>query len=157
MRMLPCCMQLDQRVCAAMRQRSRRGRQRGERRGTALVEFAVIAPLFVLLVMGIIEFGRAMMVKQILTNAAREGARRAIVESATESEVKDVVKQYLTGASVSGALVSVTPADLAGLGFGDPVTVSVSVTCNSIAWTPSRFLGGRTLSESTTMRAERLQ
>jgi hypothetical protein len=57
------------------------------RRGAAVVEFAVIAPLFFMMVFGIIEFGRALMVQQILTNASREGARRAIVEGATESEI----------------------------------------------------------------------
>jgi Flp pilus assembly protein TadG len=123
-----------------------------------VVEFAVILPLFVLLVIGIIEFGRGIMVKQIITNAAREGARRAIIESATESEVKDVVQQYLSGASISGASVTVTPASLTSLGLGDPVTVNVSVSFSSVSWTSSPwFLGGRTLSESSTMRAERLQ
>jgi Flp pilus assembly protein TadG len=131
---------------------------RFKRRGVAAVEFAVIAPLFVLIVMGLIEFGRGMMVKQIITNAAREGARRAIIESATESEVKSVVNQYLAGASISGATVSVTPTSLSTLGLGDAVTVQVSVSCNSVSWTPSPwFLGGRTLTESSTMRAERLQ
>jgi len=46
-----------------------RRQKRSRRRGAALVEFAVIAPLFFLLVVGVIEFGRAMMVKQIITNA----------------------------------------------------------------------------------------
>lgn len=135
-----------------------RRRSGGERRGAALVEFAVVVPLFVLLVMGLIEFGRAMMVKQIITNAAREGARRAIVESATESEVRTVVQQYLSGAAVPGATITVTPSNLSGLAMGDQVTVSVAVSCNTISWTPSPwFLGGRTLRETTTMRAERLQ
>jgi Flp pilus assembly protein TadG len=132
--------------------------QRLKRRGIAAVEFAVVAPLFVLLVLGVIEFGRAMMVKQIITNAAREGARRAIVESATEAEVRQVVNDYLAGASVSGATVTVTPTALASLGFGDPVTVQVAVSSNSVSWTPAPwFLRGRTLSESSTMRAERMQ
>ena len=129
-----------------------------ERRGVSAVEFAIIAPLFVLLILGVIEFGRAMMVKQIITNAAREGARRAIIETATESEVKQVVNDYLANASISGATVSVNPASLSTLGLGDPVTVQVSVSCNTISWTPAPwFLRGKTLSESTTMRAERLQ
>src|SRR5688500_16750560 len=81
-----------------------------ERRGVSAVEFAIIAPLFVLLILGVIEFGRAMMVKQIITNAAREGARRAIIETATEPEVKQVVNDYLANASISGATVSVNPA-----------------------------------------------
>lgn len=48
-------------------------------RGQALVEFAMIAPLFFLLLLSIIEFGRAVYYIQILNNAAREGARYAIV------------------------------------------------------------------------------
>jgi Flp pilus assembly protein TadG len=129
-----------------------------ERRGATAVEFAIIAPLFILLVLGVIEFGRGMMVKQIITNAAREGARRAIIENVTEAEVKQVVNAYLTGASVGGATVTVTPATLNTLGLGDPVTVQVSVPFNSVSWSPAPwFLKGRTLSESTTMRAERLQ
>ena len=43
------------------------------RRGVATVEFAIVAPLFFLLVLGCIEFGRALMVQQMLTNASRVG------------------------------------------------------------------------------------
>ncbi|MGB6041722.1 MAG: TadE family protein, partial [Pirellulales bacterium] len=53
---------------------------RKKRRGVAAVEFALVAPLFVLMVMGMIEVGRAIMVQQVLTNASREGARRAVLD-----------------------------------------------------------------------------
>jgi len=49
------------------------------RRGQALVEFALVAPFFFLLLFSIIEFGRAVYYLQILNNAAREGSRYAIV------------------------------------------------------------------------------
>lgn len=52
-------------------------------RGQALVEFALIAPLFILALMSVIEFGRAVYTIQILNNAAREGARYAIVHGAS--------------------------------------------------------------------------
>ncbi len=48
-------------------------------RGQALVEFTLVAPIFFLLLFSIIEFGRAVYYIQILNNAAREGARYAIV------------------------------------------------------------------------------
>ncbi|MHB8892689.1 MAG: TadE/TadG family type IV pilus assembly protein [Candidatus Limnocylindrales bacterium] len=51
-------------------------------RGQALVEFAIVAPLFFLLLFTLIEFGRAVYYIQILNNAAREGARYAIVHGA---------------------------------------------------------------------------
>lgn len=127
------------------------------RRGAAVVEFAVIAPLFFLLVFGIVEFGRALMVQQILTNASREGARRAIVEGATDSEVKTLVNDYLTNASISGSTVEVSPQALHTVAMGDKVTVTVSVPYASVAWLPSWFLGNNTLTASTVMRGERLQ
>ena len=133
-----------------------RGSTRSRRRGTAVVEFAIVAPLFFLLVLGIIEFGRMVMVQQILTNASREGARRAVLESATAPEVETVVADYLTNTSVSGATVTVAPGSLSGLGFGDPVTVTVSVPFDRVSWVPAPwFLGGRTLSAQSVMRAER--
>lgn len=58
------------------------------RRGQALVEFAMVAPLFFLLLLSIVEFGRATYYVEIVNNAAREGARYAIVhgnESANPS------------------------------------------------------------------------
>lgn len=51
----------------------------GRSRGQAMVEFALVAPLFFLLLFSIIEFGRAVYYIQMLNNAAREGARYAIV------------------------------------------------------------------------------
>ena len=56
--------------------------RRGRSRGQALVEFALIAPLFLALLLAIIEFGRAVYYIQMLNNAAREGARYAIVHGA---------------------------------------------------------------------------
>ena len=131
--------------------------QKRERRGVAVVEFAIVAPLMFLLVFGIIEFGRALMVQQVLTNASREGARRAILESTTAAEVTTLVNDYLTNTSVSGATISVSPASLSSVGLGDPVTVTVSVPYNQVSWIPPWFLGGQTLSATTMMHADRYQ
>ena len=78
-----------------------RRRQRG-RPGAAAVEFALVAPLLVMLVLGMIEFGRMMMVEQILTNAAREGARKAVLPGVTKTQVESAVDSYLQNSSVSG-------------------------------------------------------
>ena len=126
------------------------------RKGAAVVEFAIVAPFLFLIIFGIIEFGRLFMVQQILTNASREGARRAILESSTEAEVKTLVNDYLTSTSVSGATVTVTPTNLGSLGMGDAVTVSISVPYEDVSWVSSPWLlGGRTLSAQSIMRAER--
>jgi Flp pilus assembly protein TadG len=49
------------------------------RRGQALVEFALILPVILLLVVGMLEFARAWNLHQVMTDAAREGARRAVL------------------------------------------------------------------------------
>jgi Flp pilus assembly protein TadG len=138
------------------RRKPARPRRRAPRRGAAVAEFAVVAPLLFLLIFGMFEFGRLVMVQQVLTNASREGARRGILERATAAEVETVVQDYLAGSSVSGATVTVSPGSLAGVGFGDPVTVTVSVPFDEVSWVPAPwFLGGKTMSAQSVMRAER--
>ena len=127
-----------------------------KRLGTAAVEFAVVSPLVLLLLFGMVEFGRMLMVQQILTNASREGARRAIIESSTVPEVTAVVADYLKANSVSGATLDVGPTDLTTVGAGEPVVVSVSVLYDQVSWLPvPRYLGGVLLQGESTMRAER--
>ena len=126
------------------------------RRGATLVEFAIVAPLLLLFIFAVIEFGRMVMVHQIITNAAREGARRAILEQTTAEEAHTIVSDYLTGSSVSGASVSLTPEQFDQVGFGTPVTVTVSVPFDDVSWLPAPwFLSGTNLSVQSTMRAER--
>jgi TadE-like protein len=55
------------------------GRSASRERGQALVEFALILPVILLLVVGMLEFARAWNLHQVMTDAAREGARRAVL------------------------------------------------------------------------------
>ena len=131
---------------------------RRKRRGAAAVEFAVVAPVFLLLVFGMIEYGRMVMVQQVLTNASREGARCAVLDGTTHQEVVDTVTAYLTSGSIQGANITVTPTNPEDAGFGDPVTVSVDIGFSQVSWLPSpMYLGGKTLSATTVMRRESVQ
>ena len=126
--------------------------------GAAAVEFAIVAPIFFLFVFGIIEYGRMVMVQQVLTNASREGARQAVLDGSSTSEVESIVQNYLTNSSIQGATVTVTPNPPGSAEFGDPVTVVVSVGFNQVSWLPGpMFLGGKTLSAATVMRRESVQ
>jgi Flp pilus assembly protein TadG len=128
---------------------------RRNRRAAAAVEFAVVAPLFFLMVFGMIEFGRMVMVQQVVTNASREGARLAVLDGTLTADVTTAVTTYLTGASISGATVTVNPSPPSSAGYGAPVTVTVSVPFNQVSWLPSpMFLGGTTMTASTVMRRE---
>ena len=138
--------------------RPRRKRCAGQegRRGTAVVEFAIVAPLLFLLILGVLELGRLVMVQQVLTNASREGARRGILEQATAAEVETVVVNYLTSSYVSGATVVVSPSSLSGVGFGDLVTVTISVPFDQVSWVPAPwFFSGKNLTAESMMHAER--
>ena len=127
---------------------------RASRRGAAIVEFAFVAPIFFLFVFGMIEFGRMVMVQQLITNAAREGARVAILPGSTTSQVDTAVSNYLTG-SVSGATTTVNPDPPSGATYGSAVTVTVTVPFSSVSWTPKPFfLGSTTLSAQCVMRTE---
>jgi Flp pilus assembly protein TadG len=64
-------------------------------RGQALVETAITLPLILLVSVSIFEFGRAYQTLQVLTNAAREGARVAVLPGATSSDVQARVTSYL--------------------------------------------------------------
>ncbi len=132
--------------------------RRKKRRGAAVVEFAIVAPVFFLLVFGMIEYGRMVMVQQILTNAAREGARQAVLDGSTVLEVETTVDDFLDNATVSGATITVTPNPLSDAEFGDPVTVQVEIAFTQVSWLPSpMFLGTTNLSATTVMRRESVQ
>jgi Flp pilus assembly protein TadG len=64
-------------------------------RGAALIEAAVTIPLILLISVAIFEFGRAFETWQIMTNAAREGARVAVLPGSTVDTVKARVRDYL--------------------------------------------------------------
>ena len=103
------------------------------RRGQALVEFAMVLPLLLLLLMGLIEFGRAWNLHQVVTDASREGARHAVLQSGAatcrpgrfgeqrgESRTRERCGQYLQS---EHRYRSSTPSTVAG----EPVTVTVQV------------------------------
>lgn len=131
---------------------------RGRRRAASAVEFAIVAPIFFMVVLGIIEFGRMSMVQQILTNAAREGARVAVLDESTHSSVETKVNDYLAAGSIHGATVTMSPDPPSSAGFGEPVSVTVAVGFSDVSWLPAPFfLGGKTLSATVVMRRETVE
>jgi Flp pilus assembly protein TadG len=77
--------------------------------GQALVEMALVLPVLLILVLGILEFGRAWNTKQVVTDAAREGARLAVVQNndITPDSVRAAVATYLSRAGIPGAAVTI--------------------------------------------------
>lgn len=105
--------------------RSRRGTLGN--RGQSLVEFAIALPVLLAVVIGIFEFGMAWNQRQVITNAAREGARVGVLPNKPESEVDVAVANYLSNANLDPDLATVTYDNAGDTGdYGLSTTVSVS-------------------------------
>ena len=121
-------------------------------KGQSLVEFALVVPLLLLLVVGIFEFGRAWMTRNVMTGAAREAARIAAVEAPgggwNGSAATTRGNQILTD---SGIATTVSVAD-AGSQYGD-VTATVSYNFRVLTGLIPG-LDNITLTSRTTMRRE---
>jgi len=89
-------------------------------RGVAAAEFALVLPVLLLILFGTIEFGMMMYGREIVTNAAREGARAGIVQGPpkrTGGDITTIANSYLTGTGVNQADVTFTPT---GVGLSNP-------------------------------------
>ena len=74
------------------------------------------------------------------------------------AEVETFVSDYLADTAVPGATVTVDPSSFANIGFGTPVTVTVSIPFNEVSWLPPpRFYQDIVLSGQSVMLAERPQ
>ncbi len=143
-------------------------RKRSSRLGAAMVELAVCLPIFLAILLGIIEFGRAMSVAQLLNAAAREGCRDAIIEGSTTDSVRDLVRQQVVntvGCSSQNVTVDISissgesagasaQTDLTKAESRDLITVKISVPHSAISFSLSRWLNGKTLRGVCAMRRE---
>ncbi len=111
------------------------------RPAVAAVEFAVILPVILTLLLGIWEVGRMIEIQQILTNAAREGGRQAATGQLTNAQVQTVVTQYLqtAGLPVTHVVVTVqdldTPAnDVSNANYLDRLQITATIPIADIRW-----------------------
>ena len=98
-------------------------------------------------------------VQQIMTNATREGARRAMLAGASTTDVKTAVVDSLasSGISVNHDKVTINPADLNATTNGTPITVSVTIPFSQVTWLPSPMFNwgkNRTMRAFTVMRRD---
>jgi Flp pilus assembly protein TadG len=108
-------------------------RRLADDRGAAAVEFAIVLPVLLLILFGIIEFARAWNVKQTLTDAAREGTRVAVVaerQNLTQAELQDSVRRTVRRAVARAALdttgMALTVVPNVGGNSGTTAQVAVS-------------------------------
>ena len=100
-------------------------------RGAVLVEFALVLPLLLVLFAGMFDLGLAFQRYQAVTNAAREGARMAVLPGYSTADVESRVRAYLAASGVPGtSTIVVTPITMtpAGGSLFTAMKVHVQVT-----------------------------
>ncbi len=114
-----------------------------QRRGTVTVEFAIVAiPLF-LFVFGTVEFGRAMMCRQSMEEAARSGCRASVIQDATAASVEEEVDKIMQIAGIPEYSVEIEPVNFTTIDRWEPITVTVVASYDNMSWLPSpKYLAG---------------
>ncbi len=121
-------------------------------RGQALVEFALVVPMFLMLTFGIIEFGVLMMNRIQVGRAADVGARTGSLKGSNSAAAVTAASSAMT------TLISCTPATPTAVYGGSPNAVTVTASCTYTPITPvgalASFAVPTAVSSSIVMRAE---
>jgi len=140
-------------------------RRLGSERGAELVEFALIVPVLLLLILGIMDFAFLFQSYEVTTNAAREGARLAVLPGYAVNDyavARDRVTNYVRTGGARGPLttqVTVVPLTACGVP-GSGVRVTVNYTHNFLIVGPvvglisGTFVNSLSYSTSSLMRSE---
>jgi Flp pilus assembly protein TadG len=130
------------------------------REGQALVEFALVLPVLILLLLGIVEFGLLLYNQQVITNASREGARYGIVARIPRmpaDSIEAVVDAYAGSRLITfGSGEPQTDVSWDGTTFGDNLTVLVTFDYDFLVLPNfvGALVGGSTLEARTVMKYE---
>ncbi|WP_240702349.1 TadE/TadG family type IV pilus assembly protein [Trinickia terrae] len=136
--------------------------KRRNQKGAVAVEFALVLPVLLILVFGIIEFSLVLYDQAIMTNASREAARAGVVLSSpkpTVAQIQTVATNYLSNYLVtfgSSTTPTVTVPNGAGGSFGTPLTVNIAYTFTGLSFVSmiSPLTGSLALNATTTMNNE---
>jgi Flp pilus assembly protein TadG len=119
------------------------------RRGSAAVEFAILAPFLFTVLIGIWELGRIIEVHQLLANAAREGGRQASTGNYDPTQIETFARRYLKRAGLPDAAADTATVTVTNLTSGlppatadqlDHFRVTVSLRYADVRWTPLALL-----------------
>ena len=126
---------------------------RSKREGAAVVEFAVCLPLIVLIVLGTIEAGSLLFLKQTLVQASYEGAKVAIATGDSD-QVESVVDAVAASRNLTGVNVQFTPSDLTSVPAGETITITISAPGDANSLIPFGPFRNQTVQTSASMVRE---
>ncbi len=140
---------------------AKKTRHTNNRRGAAAVEFALVAPILLLITFGTLEICSAIFLKEKVTIAASEGARIAVKKMSTQADVVDAIESYLQARgmdtdSLDSDAISISPAPDA-LDALQPITIEIEVPIAGNTSLPASFysyMGGSSVSATVVMYKE---
>lgn len=122
-------------------------------KGQALVEFAIILPILLLLIMGILQFGLLINSYLALENSSREGARLGIV-GCTDKDIQNIVMKTAPTLNSNALTINITPSE-GSRKSGDTLTINLTYNYNlTIPIISTLFNNSVTLNAQTSMRIE---
>jgi len=137
-------------------------RTRERRFGVAVLEFAVIAPVLVFVVIGMLELARGLQVKETLTDAARKGCRTALPSTGTNAAVTADINTVLTNSNLSSTAATIiiqvngANVDVSTAAANTPISVKVAIPYSSTGGISGFFLTGASIeSEKIVMMSQR--
>jgi Flp pilus assembly protein TadG len=131
---------------------------RPNRRATACVEFALILPVLLIFVLGLLEMGRFVEVRQILTLAAEEGARQASTGQVASPQVVNIVTGCVAASGLPTTGLAVTVLDLTNPGTDvsqatcmDNISITVTIPFINVRWCSSLLVTNSTTQVDATV------
>ncbi|QDT37617.1 TadE/TadG family type IV pilus assembly protein [Stratiformator vulcanicus] len=124
------------------------------RRAAAAVEFAVILPVLVALLMGALEIGRGIWLQNTLQEIAQAGCRVHSIQSVPAAATENVISEAMTRAGITEYLVTYDPPAKSDFQqHMDPVTVIVTVPFAHVSYVTPSYLNNSSMSAQCTMPA----
>lgn len=128
--------------------------QRRRRTATVAVEFALVAPVIILLFFGTVELVRYNLLRHTANNAAYEAARHVIVPGASRDEAEQRARGVLAMLGIQGAGVTILPAVITE--ETPAVEVEISIPMNENCWGLTQVFSGQTIQAKSLLRTERV-
>jgi len=124
------------------------------RRGISIIELAIVLPLVLLLILGLLEYGWVFRQSYHIANAARQGARWAAPPEATRADAENVIQVAMAQAGIGVSDYTVTWNPASDVSAGELFTCTVTVAYDDIALGMPLVPTPDTLESSITMRKE---
>jgi len=124
------------------------------RKGVAAVEFAIVAPVLLIILLGTIETCTMIFLQQSLTIAAYEAARVTVVPNTKTSEVNAAATRLLSRRRVKGFTIKITPSNFQAASYGTFIRVEVAAPCNENSPISPFYFNSKTLTGSVEVMKE---